>query len=50
MKRLINGVFSSVSEAELVLHNIKKETKLNEDPAITESQNVYNEEDFPSQT
>lgn len=50
MKRLINGVFSSVSEAELILHNIKREPKLNEEPAITESQNAYAEEDFPSET
>ncbi len=36
MKKLLNGVFSSISDAELVMHNIKKETMQEEPPAATE--------------
>lgn len=36
MKKLLNGVFSSISDAELVMHNIKKENMQEEQPAATE--------------
>ena len=36
MKKLLNGVFSSISDAELVMHNIKKETMQEEQPAANE--------------
>lgn len=34
MKKLLNGVFSSISDAELVMYNIKKETAP-EEQAVT---------------
>lgn len=46
MKKLLNGVFSSISDAELVMHNIKKEIAQEEQPAAAE---VSDMDDTPAE-